>query len=359
MVALVADAELPPKIGVHPRPDGSFGHAMPAYLRGADTGGRRRPGRDEVGDRVRGQTGLAACRRSTRSWSSTTRPPGDRSRSWTAVRSPRSGPQPSPAWRSGASRRRVAGRPVRVVIIGAGVQGHSHLPVLAHVLPGVHLIVADRHPDRAVELADLAIATPGIGSATAVDATEVRDATRAADIVVTAAAFGPVRQVMTEDWLGPNTHGRCRRLRHLLLRRGRPSSGPLPRRPARAVPGQPRRRPVRGLPGPRRDARRGDPRPQIPSRDGSRGRDTPGCRSGRCHLRDGRRAPGRGARARDAPARDPLRRRRHRGRGHGRLDRARRPAGGPRHAPYRCVRCRSSARDIGRRDPDHPLVSWR
>ncbi|HET7728047.1 MAG TPA: hypothetical protein VFK54_12065, partial [Candidatus Limnocylindrales bacterium] len=34
--ALVADAELPPKIGVHPRPPGSFAHAMPALLRGAD-----------------------------------------------------------------------------------------------------------------------------------------------------------------------------------------------------------------------------------------------------------------------------------------------------------------------------------
>src|SRR5687768_18457090 len=39
MTALVADAELPPKIGVHPRPGGSFAHAMPASLRhpaGAD-----------------------------------------------------------------------------------------------------------------------------------------------------------------------------------------------------------------------------------------------------------------------------------------------------------------------------------
>src|SRR6186713_2014731 len=39
MTALVADAELPPKIGVHPRPDGSFAHAMPAYLREEDPGG--------------------------------------------------------------------------------------------------------------------------------------------------------------------------------------------------------------------------------------------------------------------------------------------------------------------------------
>ena len=39
LTALVADAELPPKIGVHPRPHGSFAHAMPAALRdpaGAD-----------------------------------------------------------------------------------------------------------------------------------------------------------------------------------------------------------------------------------------------------------------------------------------------------------------------------------
>ena len=36
MIALVADAELPPKIGVHPRPADSFVHAMPAFLRGAD-----------------------------------------------------------------------------------------------------------------------------------------------------------------------------------------------------------------------------------------------------------------------------------------------------------------------------------
>src|SRR3954466_472336 len=35
MTALVHDAQLPPKIGVHPRPTGSFAHAMPSYLRAA------------------------------------------------------------------------------------------------------------------------------------------------------------------------------------------------------------------------------------------------------------------------------------------------------------------------------------
>src|SRR5436190_24045394 len=38
LVALVADAELPPKIAVHPRPEGSFAHAMPAHLRGKHAG---------------------------------------------------------------------------------------------------------------------------------------------------------------------------------------------------------------------------------------------------------------------------------------------------------------------------------
>src|SRR3954451_18646245 len=36
LTALVRDAQLPPKIGVHPRPAVSFAHAMPAHLRGAD-----------------------------------------------------------------------------------------------------------------------------------------------------------------------------------------------------------------------------------------------------------------------------------------------------------------------------------
>jgi len=34
MRGLVEGGELPPKIGVHPRPEGSFAHAMPALLRG-------------------------------------------------------------------------------------------------------------------------------------------------------------------------------------------------------------------------------------------------------------------------------------------------------------------------------------
>src|SRR6478672_3534111 len=39
MSALTGDAELPPKIGVHPRQAASFAHAMPAYVRGSSADG--------------------------------------------------------------------------------------------------------------------------------------------------------------------------------------------------------------------------------------------------------------------------------------------------------------------------------
>jgi ornithine cyclodeaminase/alanine dehydrogenase len=62
--------------------------------------------------------------------------------------------------------------------------------------------VFDRHDDRAGALADAARATPGIGAAEI--AASAREAVAGADVVVTAASFGPVRQVMTHDWLAPD-----------------------------------------------------------------------------------------------------------------------------------------------------------
>ena len=47
----------------------------------------------------------------------------------------------------------VHGRAARVTLIGAGVQGRSHLPVLGAVLPGLELAIHDRHADRADALA--------------------------------------------------------------------------------------------------------------------------------------------------------------------------------------------------------------
>jgi ornithine cyclodeaminase/alanine dehydrogenase-like protein (mu-crystallin family) len=97
---------------------------------------------------------------------------------------------------------RVEGRPLRAALIGAGVQGHSHLPVLGHLLPGVAVALFDRHPGRTEALAEIARTTDGIASAT--PAGTAREAIEGADVVVTAASFGPDRQVMTPDWLAPD-----------------------------------------------------------------------------------------------------------------------------------------------------------
>ncbi|MFL5777789.1 MAG: hypothetical protein ACJ761_02495, partial [Chloroflexota bacterium] len=74
--------------------------------------------------------------------------------------------------------------------------------VLGHVLPGANLAIFDRHPDRADELTATARATPGIADAR--QAQTARAAVDSADVVVTAASFGPTRQVMTNEWLAPD-----------------------------------------------------------------------------------------------------------------------------------------------------------
>jgi ornithine cyclodeaminase/alanine dehydrogenase-like protein (mu-crystallin family) len=201
MVALVRDSQLPPKIGVHPRPEGSFAHAMPAHLRGPAGDGS---------DDLLGMKWIGGF-------------PGNRARGLPALHGlvllvdPTTGvptaildAAPITAERTaavsgvaiGRFAPRVAGRAPRVAIIGAGVQGHSHLPPIGRVLPGARLAVFDRHPDRAEALAAAARETTGIGGAEATGS--ARAATETADVVVTAAAFGPVRQVMTPDWLGPD-----------------------------------------------------------------------------------------------------------------------------------------------------------
>jgi hypothetical protein len=97
----------------------------------------------------------------------------------------------------------VVGRPPRAALIGAGVQGGSHVPVIGHVLPGVELAIFDRDPDRASALAATARHTDGFAAAEV--AASAHDAVDGADVVVTVAAFvpPPERQVMTNDWLAP------------------------------------------------------------------------------------------------------------------------------------------------------------
>lgn len=199
LVALVADAELPPKIGIHPRPDGSFAHAMPAHLRGPDVDG----GADLVGMKwvagyaTNNALGLPAINALV-----VLNDPG----TGLPVAILDGGPITAArtAAVSGVAIRRfgpILQRPPRATLIGAGVQGRSHLEVIGHVLPGVELVVYDQRLERAETLATDAGKTEGIGSvAVAVDA---RAAVGNADVVVTAASFGPVRQVMTPDWLTP------------------------------------------------------------------------------------------------------------------------------------------------------------
>jgi ornithine cyclodeaminase/alanine dehydrogenase-like protein (mu-crystallin family) len=201
MVALVADAELPPKIAVHPRPEGSFGHAMPAHLRGRDPAGG--------GDLV-GMKWIAGF-------------PANRARDLPALHGlvlladPTTGVPtaildagPITAERTAAvsgvaiSRfaPRLEGRSPVVALVGAGAQGRSHLAVIGRVLEGARLLIFDRHPERAEALAAEARTTPGIAAAEVTPT--ARDGIEAADVVVTAAAFGPIRQVMTNDWLTPD-----------------------------------------------------------------------------------------------------------------------------------------------------------
>jgi ornithine cyclodeaminase/alanine dehydrogenase len=201
LIALVRDAELPPKIGIHPRPAASFAHAMPAFLRGHDPDG----GADAIGMKwvagfpTNNALGLPAINAVVVLNDAATGLPIGLLDGGpiTALRT---------AAISGVAIRRFAphvdGRALRAALIGAGTQGHSHLAVLGRVLPGVAMSLFDRHADRAAILAQAAEATDGIGSATVAPGS--REAIEGADVVVTTASFGPVRQVMTNDWLAPD-----------------------------------------------------------------------------------------------------------------------------------------------------------
>jgi ornithine cyclodeaminase/alanine dehydrogenase-like protein (mu-crystallin family) len=201
MRGLVEGGELPPKIGVHPRPEGSFAHAMPAFLRSP-----ARPTDDRLGMKwVLGfpgnlADGLPAIHGLVLLNDASTGVPvaildagpitAQRTAAVSGIALRAFGPE-------------VLGRPPVAALIGAGVQGRSHVPVLGHVLPGVHLRLFDSSPERAAALAEAAAAVPGIGRVEVVK--EARTAVEGVDAVVTAASFTTPdrRQVMTNEWLTP------------------------------------------------------------------------------------------------------------------------------------------------------------
>jgi ornithine cyclodeaminase/alanine dehydrogenase-like protein (mu-crystallin family) len=202
MTALVGDAELPPKIGVHPRPPGSFAHAMPASLRPARADATAAD--DLLGmkwvtgfpaNRAAGLPAIAAV--VVLSDATTGRPVAILDGGPITAQRTAAVSGVAIARYADASRRPA----LTVAIIGAGVQGLSHLAIVGHLLPGATVLLHDRHPERAAALAEAARETPGIAAATGV--ADAREATHAADVVVTCASFTDpaARQAMTGEWL--------------------------------------------------------------------------------------------------------------------------------------------------------------
>ncbi len=201
---LAGAAELPPKIGVHPRPAASFAHAMPALLPGAAVDGSAdllgmkwvsgNPANNAAG--LLGIYGFLLLNDPVTTAPIAIMDAGPITAERTAATSGVAIEAFAPAVRRG-------GVP-RAALIGAGVQGRSHVPVLGHVLPGVELSVYDRDPERARVLASAARETAGIGTVRV--AASAREAVAGAGVVVTVASFvaPPERQVMTNDWLSPD-----------------------------------------------------------------------------------------------------------------------------------------------------------
>ncbi len=195
-------SQLPPKIAIHPRPEAAFVHAMPAHLR-ADDMTRDLVGMTWVaGYATNTALGLPAVSAVIVLNDPETGVPvamldggpitAERTAAVSGVALRRFGPAASG---SGGA---------RVAIIGAGTQGHSHLPVVGGVLPGRSVRIFDRSGERASALAEVARATDGIVDVSVHDT--AREAVQGADAVITAASFGPAeeRQSMTNEWLDPN-----------------------------------------------------------------------------------------------------------------------------------------------------------
>ncbi len=204
LVGLATGAELPPKIGVHPRGEGAFAHAMPALLRGDAADGRD----DLLGLKwISGvPANLLADLPALTALVIVNDPQTGIPRAImdggpiTAARTAAVSGVAIAHWAPAAPRR--DGRGFRAAIVGAGAQGRGHLPVLGHVLPGADLAIFDREPARATDLAALAREVEGIGTVRV--AGSAREAVSTADVVLTCVSFGPVRQVMTADWFAPD-----------------------------------------------------------------------------------------------------------------------------------------------------------
>lgn len=183
-------AEMPAKIGVHPRP-GALLHAMPAWLRDGDlvglkwvsaypdNNGRGLPATNALVMLNDADTGLVT-------WIM------DGTRI-TAIRT---------AAVSGVALRLL--RPTRVdriALVGAGVQARSHIEVIGALIPDAELVIYDHHPERA----EAAAAEARLAGRPASVAGSAEEAVGSAQVVITMARLGSVSQVMTSDWLAPGS----------------------------------------------------------------------------------------------------------------------------------------------------------
>jgi ornithine cyclodeaminase/alanine dehydrogenase len=163
-------AEMPPKIGVHPRP-GALLHAMPAWLRDDDLVGVKWIAAFPD-NRSRGLPTISGLMVLNDSASGVPTWVMDAARI-TAVRT---------AAVSGVALRLFAPQDVaRVALIGAGgVQGEVHREVVAALLPQAEVVAAG-------------------------NTEEARNAVRDAQVVITMAPIGAAKQVLTPDWLADGT----------------------------------------------------------------------------------------------------------------------------------------------------------
>jgi len=183
-------AEMPPKIGVHPRP-GALLHAMPAWLRDGDLVGLKWVSA-YPGNKARGlpATNALVMLNDADTGVATWIMDGTRI---TAVRT---------ASVSGVALRLLGpGRVDRIALLGSGVQARSHVEVIGALMPDAELVLYDHHPERAEAVA----AEARLAGRSASVAHSALEAVGSAQVVITMARLGSMTQVMTSDWLAPGT----------------------------------------------------------------------------------------------------------------------------------------------------------
>ena len=178
--------ELPPKPGIHPRPD-SFIHAMPAYLRDDDVAALKwvagYPANKERG--LPYITGLIVLNDPETGVPAAIMDGAEITAARTAAA-------------SGVCIRRFAPEAWnRAAVLGAGEQGRFHAEVLRELNPDVAILAWDPHPERVASLGDRVEAAPG-----------PREAVEGSEVVVTA---GPIvenpESPLTSGWLGERSLG--------------------------------------------------------------------------------------------------------------------------------------------------------